>query len=45
MNKCSGKTIDAPNKNDENKNLPGSGNLSDFQTAIPSNIGGSTVEI
>ena len=27
------------------KNLPGSGNLSDFQTANPSRMGGKTVEI
>ena len=45
MNRCRGKTIDAPNKKDENKNLPGSGNLSDFQTANPNRMGGKTVEI
>ena len=41
--KSKGKIIETPNKKDANKNLPGSVNLSDFQTKKPKNIGGRIV--
>ena len=38
-----GKSIATPNINAVTRNLPGSGNLSDFQIIIPNRIGGKIV--
>ena len=38
-----GKSIATPNKNAVTRNLPGSGNLSDFQIITPNKIGGKIV--